>query len=169
MTRRQTWILVLALAAVLLGAGCKSAEQKALGNYVEKVRSAQVHANRYADARAKLQAWLDTPGEPAPPVDLVRGELLPAQKAYVEALEAIAPDDPAIDAAHKVLQRAERRRLNGVYEVEATLLPDIDAARFRRNAAMLVVSEAAADIDRKAWAGAFATLCTEREAECPVL
>ncbi|GMV43323.1 MAG: hypothetical protein AMXMBFR64_50390 [Myxococcales bacterium] len=157
------WMLVL----VVLLAGCRSSEQKALDGYVAKVRSAQVHATRYTEARAKLQSWLDSPGEAAPPVDVVRAELLPAQKAYVEALEAIAPDDPAIDGAHKALQRAERRRLNGVFEVDGSLLPDIDAARFRRNVAMLVVSEAEADAERKTWEAALGTLCADRKTVCP--
>lgn len=163
MVKRRSLVLVM-LAMVLLS--CGSREAKALRDYLEQIGEAQVHADRVGRARTKLQAWLDAPEGP-PPVDLVRGELLPAQKAYVEALDAIRPDDPPIEAAHKLLVRGERQRLNGVYEAESTLLPGVGEAQFRQGVGMLLVAETGANADRAAWAVSLEPLCRDRKLACP--
>lgn len=168
MTKRtwSSWIVVVVLLAVGL-AGCPSSEEKVLRDYLVRIGEAQVHANRVSQARVKLQSWLDDPAGQPPPVDLVRGELLPAQKAYVESLDAIAPEDPPVEAAHKLLLRGERRRLNGAYEAESTLAPGVEAAKFRQGIGMLLSAEAEADADREAWTASLRPLCAARKLSCP--
>lgn len=156
--------LVLAFGAV----ACGSKEGKALEQYAAKLEAAKVHADSYRAARAKVQQYLggETQRE-RPPLELVKQEMLPAQRAYVDALEAIGSGDAELERLHRDLLRAERRRLNGVFEMEAALLPSDEEGTFRQKIAMLVRTETEADEVLAQYDAALAARCEKLRVTCP--